>query len=87
MDVFAACLSGTWGDNCASACGECLTGTCDKASGLCKSGCKPGYKSNSLCNEDTFDSVKTEIHYVLNAIKNESLTFRSFLRGVKGFQR
>lgn len=46
------CDDGTYGYNCSNNCsGQCLNDSpCNKETGHCDRGCKPGYTNNS-CNE------------------------------------
>ena len=49
---YLVCEDGTYGKNCVHNCsGNCLNDyPCNKQSGHCDGGCKPGY-NNLLCNE------------------------------------
>lgn len=45
--VFLACLHGTYGQNCAMTCGNCLENqTCDNVNGTCTNGCDEGFKDD-----------------------------------------
>lgn len=44
---FLACLHGTYGQNCAMTCGNCLENqTCDNVNGTCTNGCDEGFKDD-----------------------------------------
>lgn len=49
--TFLECDDGTFGTDCSGVCGHCHRGAqCDKSTGMCASGCAPGYEG-IYCNK------------------------------------
>lgn len=60
-----ACKDGTFGHGCINNCsGECAADSpCNKQTGHCNNGCKPGY-TNDFCNKSTLSFVKVYFNFV-----------------------
>lgn len=50
MSTSLECDEGTFGTDCSGVCGYCHQGQCDKYTGICASGCAPGY-NGIYCNK------------------------------------
>ena len=42
-NYFIACENGTYGQECANTCGQCIDDFCFHTNGTCLNGCGPGY--------------------------------------------
>ena len=48
--LFLACSLGKYGRNCWNTCSNCKHKMCNPVTGVCKEGCRPGWKGDK-CNQ------------------------------------